>query len=113
MTKRTILILASVLALALGVAACGDDDDETTGATTTTAEKAPAAAEENIVVLAQQTPDLSTLVKAVSAAGLVETLEEPGQRREGGDPRRRSLKRRRPCDRRSPDPAGSLSGNLR
>jgi uncharacterized surface protein with fasciclin (FAS1) repeats len=78
MTKRTILLLASVLALALGVAACGGGDDETTGATTATEEKAAAATEENIVAVAQQTPDLSTLVKALSAAGLVETLEEPG-----------------------------------
>lgn len=78
MTKRTILLVASVLALALGLAACGGDDDETTGTTTAAEKKAPAAGNENIVALAQQTPDLSTLVKAVSAAGLVETLEEPG-----------------------------------
>lgn len=78
MTKRTTLLVASVLALALGLAACGGDDDETTGATTATEKMSPAAGEENIVALAQQTPDLSTLVKAVSAAGLVETLEEPG-----------------------------------
>lgn len=77
--KRTLLLVASVLALAVGVAACGGDDDETTGATTTEENvAAPAAAEENIVAVAQDTPDLSTLVKAVSAAGLVETLEEPG-----------------------------------
>jgi len=78
MTKRTILLVASVLALALGIAACGGGDDETTGSTTATEEKATTATEENVVAVAQQTPDLSTLVKAVSAAGLVETLEEPG-----------------------------------
>jgi len=78
MVKRTLLLVASVLALALGVAACGGGDDETTGSTAATEEKASAATEENVVAVAQQTPDLSTLVKAVSAAGLVETLEEPG-----------------------------------
>jgi len=78
MTKRTILLVASVLALAFGVAACGGGDDETTGSTTATEEKASAATEENVVAVAQQTPDLSTLVKAVGAAGLVETLEGPG-----------------------------------
>jgi uncharacterized surface protein with fasciclin (FAS1) repeats len=78
MTKRTILLVASVLALALGIAACGGGDDETTGSTAATEEKASAATEENVVAVAQQTPELSTLVKAVSAAGLVQTLEEPG-----------------------------------
>ena len=37
-----------------------------------------ATTNENIVAVAQETPDLSILVEAVSAAGLVETLEEPG-----------------------------------
>jgi uncharacterized surface protein with fasciclin (FAS1) repeats len=77
--KRTLLLIASVLALAIGVAACGGGDEETTGAAATDDNvAAPAAAEKNIVALAQETPDLSTLVEAVSAAGLVETLEEPG-----------------------------------
>jgi uncharacterized surface protein with fasciclin (FAS1) repeats len=39
---------------------------------------AVAAAEPNIVQLAESVPDLSTLVKAVSAGGLVPTLEGPG-----------------------------------
>lgn len=78
MIKRTLLLVASVLALAVGVAACGDDGEETTGAATEETATAPAAMEENIVAIAQDTPDLSTLVEAVGAAGLVETLEEPG-----------------------------------
>jgi uncharacterized surface protein with fasciclin (FAS1) repeats len=80
MIKRTFLVIASVLALAVGVAACGGSDEETSGGAAVTDENvdAPAAAEENIVALAQETPDLSTLADAVSAAGLVETLEEPG-----------------------------------
>jgi uncharacterized surface protein with fasciclin (FAS1) repeats len=80
MIKRTFLLIASVLALAAGAAACGGGGgEETTGAAVTDESvDAPAAAEENIVALAQETPDLSTLVEAVSAAGLAETLEEPG-----------------------------------
>lgn len=39
---------------------------------------ATAAADSNIVQLAEATPDLSTLVTAVSAGGLVNTLESPG-----------------------------------
>jgi len=79
MFKRTLLLIASVLALAVGVAACGGDE-ETTDAAAVTNENvdAPAASAKNIVALAQETPDLSTLVEALSAAGLVETLEEPG-----------------------------------
>jgi uncharacterized surface protein with fasciclin (FAS1) repeats len=79
MFKRTFLLIASVLTLAVGVAACGGDE-ETSDAAAVTDENvdAPAAAEKNIVALAQETPGLSTLVEAVSAAGLVETLEEPG-----------------------------------
>jgi uncharacterized surface protein with fasciclin (FAS1) repeats len=76
MIKRTLLLIASVLALAVGAAACGGDDEETTGAAAT--DDNVAASEQNIVAVAQETPDLSTLVEAVSAAGLVETLEEPG-----------------------------------
>jgi uncharacterized surface protein with fasciclin (FAS1) repeats len=79
MTKRTLLLVASVLALAVGVVACGGGDEETTGAAATDDNvAAPAVAEKNIIAVAQETPDLSTLVEAVSAAGLVETLEEPG-----------------------------------
>merc|ERR1719199_1631436 len=39
---------------------------------------ATATAAGNIVQLAEATPDLSTLVTAVSAGGLVKTLESPG-----------------------------------
>ncbi len=81
MIKRKFLLVLSVLALAVGVTACGGggDGEETTGAATTEENvDAPIATNENIVAVAQGTPDLSTLVEAVSAAGLVETLEEPG-----------------------------------
>lgn len=76
MVKRIFLLGACVLALAVGLAACGDDDGDTTGAAEQT-EEAPAATG-NIVEVAQETADLSTLVEAVVAAELVETLEEPG-----------------------------------
>lgn len=83
MMKRTFLLGACLLALAVGFAACGDSDSDTTdsagGAATTNEQgEAAATAEGNIVAVAQETPELSTLVEAVTAAGLVETLEEPG-----------------------------------
>ncbi len=80
MLKRTLLLAGCLLALAVGIAACGDDDEETTGAATTTEREDGSAAgsQGNIVAVAQETPDLSTLVEAVVAAELVETLEEPG-----------------------------------
>ena len=79
MLKRTLLLGVCALALALGVAACGGDDEsnDTTAASTEQSEGTEAAAG-NIVAVAQETPDLSTLVEAVVAAELVETLEEPG-----------------------------------
>lgn len=77
MLKRTFLLAVCLLALGVGVAACGDDDDETTGAATTEQSDGEATSG-NIVAVAAETPDLSTLVEAVEAAGLVETLEEPG-----------------------------------
>ncbi|HEX6229792.1 MAG TPA: fasciclin domain-containing protein [Solirubrobacterales bacterium] len=80
MLKRIFLLAGCLLALAVGVAACGDDDDETTGgaATTEQANGTAASEEGTIVAVAQETPDLSTLVDAVVAADLVKTLEEPG-----------------------------------
>jgi len=83
MLKRTFLLVGCLFALAVGVAACGDGDSDTTdsagGAATTDEQgEAAATAEGNIVAVAQETPELSTLVEAVTAAGLVATLEEPG-----------------------------------
>jgi uncharacterized surface protein with fasciclin (FAS1) repeats len=81
---RTRSLVAAVLAAStLLVAACGDDEPdaatttavpETTAAPETTA---PAAAGD-IVAVASANPDFSTLVAAVQAAGLVETLQGEG-----------------------------------
>lgn len=76
MTKRMLLIVGCVLALGVGVAACGDDDDDGTAASTTAAPTN--TANEDIVALAQSTPDLATLADAVVAADLVGTLQAPG-----------------------------------
>lgn len=78
MLKRTFLLAGCLLALAIGVSACGDDGEETTGGAATEQQGMTEPAGENIVEVAQETPDLSTLVKALTAAELVETLEEPG-----------------------------------
>jgi uncharacterized surface protein with fasciclin (FAS1) repeats len=74
----------------LGLAACGSDDDT---AATTPATAAPAATTADtmapadtmvpaeagdIVAVASANPDFTTLVAAVQAAGLVETLQGPG-----------------------------------
>jgi uncharacterized surface protein with fasciclin (FAS1) repeats len=81
MIKRSMLLGACLLALALGLAACGGGGDtsasETSGAAATSEEGGESAAG-NIVAVAKETPELSILVEAVAAAGLVETLEEPG-----------------------------------
>ncbi len=78
-------IFAAGLASSLLVlAACGDDE-ETTEATTAATEvaettavtDAPATAGD-IVAVASSLPDFTTLVAAIGAAGLVETLQGPG-----------------------------------
>ncbi len=81
MSKRTFLLAACLLALTLGVAACGDDGEDTTGGGAATAEQTTdtgTTAQDNIVQVAQGTPDLSTLVEALTAADLAKTLEGPG-----------------------------------
>jgi len=81
--KKMLLLGLCVPALAFGVAACSSDDNNDTASTGTTTEADSgttdaAAAEMNIVETAQATPDLSTLVTAVVAADLAETLSGPG-----------------------------------
>jgi uncharacterized surface protein with fasciclin (FAS1) repeats len=80
-SKRLVLLLALPL-LVFGAAACGDDEDESAStapaATATPEPTSTAEAGEDVVALAQATPDLSTLVKAVTAADLAATLQGDG-----------------------------------
>jgi len=85
MRTRTTRLAAITAVAALGLAACGDDgnDDEATPATEaaeSTAEATTEAGSEagTIVEVAAGAEDFSTLVAAVEAAGLVETLSGPG-----------------------------------
>ena len=57
--RRTVLMAAALGASTTLLQACGGSDDEP---------------QRNIVELAQNTPDLSILVEAVTAAGLASTL---------------------------------------
>jgi len=79
------LIAAGLVAATLVLAACGSDDKAatttvapTTEAPMTTEPMTEPAAPGDIVAVASANPDFSTLVTAVSAAGLVETLQGPG-----------------------------------
>jgi uncharacterized surface protein with fasciclin (FAS1) repeats len=81
--KRYLAIATIVPALAFGAAACGSDDEgngSTGGGATTSQEQTPSAQQnaQDVVTLAQDTPDLSTLVTAVSTAKLVDTLQGEG-----------------------------------
>ncbi|MDQ5894544.1 MAG: hypothetical protein QG596_805 [Actinomycetota bacterium] len=85
--KKTLLVALCVPALAFGIAACGDDDESSSTSTTTEQSDAPtgtttgsgeAASNEDIVALASGNKDLSTLVTAVTAADLAETLQGEG-----------------------------------
>ncbi len=77
MKKRMTLAVLCLAALALVAAGCGSDNKDTTTTTapaTTTAQAASA----DIVALAGDTPDLSTLVAAVTAGDLATTLQGKG-----------------------------------
>jgi uncharacterized surface protein with fasciclin (FAS1) repeats len=83
--RSKLSLYAAVAALATtGLAACGEDEDGEAGASAPPATSQPAepaeemAADQNIVELAQDTPQLSTLVDAVVAADLAETLQGEG-----------------------------------
>jgi uncharacterized surface protein with fasciclin (FAS1) repeats len=89
MTPRTTRLSAAVLAVSIGLfaGACSDDDDSATADTTEATEsdaaaEAPAedeaAAESDIVDTAVAAGDFDTLVTAVQAAGLEETLRGEG-----------------------------------
>ena len=78
MTSRSARLTAGLLALGLALTACSDDDDaaETGDAPEETTTEAPADAD--IVDTAIAAGDFETLVAAVQAAGLEETLRGEG-----------------------------------
>ncbi len=87
MPRRFLKLFSFVLAGALVLAACGDDDEsaETTETTEAATETTMAATETtvaeptmDIVETATAAGDFTTLVAAVEAAGLVETLQGDG-----------------------------------
>jgi uncharacterized surface protein with fasciclin (FAS1) repeats len=85
MMSRFARVSAGVFAVALIAAACGDDDDGddlssdvTEEVTTTEAEDTSASEEGDIVETADAAGDFTTLVAAVQAAGLEETLQGDG-----------------------------------
>jgi uncharacterized surface protein with fasciclin (FAS1) repeats len=78
MIKRMLALGACLVALAVGLSACGGGDSSTSATSATSEGGGEPAAAGNIVAVAKETPELSILVEAVAAAGLVETLEEPG-----------------------------------
>ena len=69
-------IAAAFIAASMLFVACGDDDSSSTTAPAA-GDSVPAEAGD-IVAVASANPDFSTLVAAVGAAGLVETLQGPG-----------------------------------
>jgi uncharacterized surface protein with fasciclin (FAS1) repeats len=82
---RTGIVVAVIAAASLIAAACSDDETSTSGTTTTSAAPTTTARpsgttppDETVVEIAVGNPDFSTLVSAVQAAGLAETLSGEG-----------------------------------
>jgi len=77
---RKIAALGVAASITLTAAACSDDDEDTSTDTTEAAADSDGAAEEagTIVDVAAGNPDFSTLVEAVTAAELAETLSGDG-----------------------------------
>ncbi|MEM6379505.1 MAG: fasciclin domain-containing protein [Bacteroidota bacterium] len=71
-------VLAMLFFVGTSYAQCGSKSTSTTNANSNTASYAAAAGDSDIVSLAAGTEDLSTLVAAVKAAGLVEVLQGEG-----------------------------------
>jgi uncharacterized surface protein with fasciclin (FAS1) repeats len=84
--RRHIALVAILPVLALGAAACGDDEETAAADDVATEQQATTPADtateqqsgDDIVALAQGNEDLSTLVDALTAAELVETLQGEG-----------------------------------
>ncbi len=71
-------LAAAVLAFSLLAAACGSDDDAESTASEPVASETEAAEAGTIVEVATEAGDFTTLVAAVDAAGLVDTLNSEG-----------------------------------
>ena len=79
MKTKAVTLAASLLIGGMGAAACSSSSSSATTSTKPAPTSMQAGtASENIVQLAESNPDLSTLVTAIKAAGLVNTLEGPG-----------------------------------
>jgi uncharacterized surface protein with fasciclin (FAS1) repeats len=80
--KKTFFSLMTTASIALVMTACGSGETaeatKDTVATETTADTTAPAAPATVVAIAVGSPDHSTLVSAVTAAGLVETLSGAG-----------------------------------
>jgi uncharacterized surface protein with fasciclin (FAS1) repeats len=82
--RRAPILIASAAASVLFLAACGGDDEATSSSTSSpAAEATPPAAEspataETITEIVAGNPEFSTLLAAVEAAGLAETLSGDG-----------------------------------
>lgn len=74
------IAVAAIAGLALGACSSSSDAATTLKTTTTTADSSMSTtpADKTIVEIAAGNPDFSTLVTAVDAAGLAETLSGPG-----------------------------------
>jgi transforming growth factor-beta-induced protein len=82
MSKRFLRLLSALLAFSLLAAACGDDDEVDSSTTTTEAPEDDMAEEEaaepGTIVDVAVANEFTTLVAAVQAAGLVDTLSGEG-----------------------------------
>ena len=82
MKKPRVLVLAALVTVgALALGACSSSSKSTAGSSATTqrvTSETTAPAAKTIVEIAASNPDFSTLVAAVKAAGLAETLSGPG-----------------------------------
>lgn len=76
--RKVIPVIGVISVLSIGFAGCSSSDSNEKVAPTTTVAKAPMKCSPTIVDVAAGNPDFSTLVTAVKAAGLVETLNGKG-----------------------------------
>ena len=76
--SRTLRVLAATAVLAVVVSACSSSDNKSSSKADQTSSSTAAKAPGTVVVVASKNPDFSTLVAAVTKAGLVATLNKPG-----------------------------------